>query len=82
MADQLHYSPSLKNAPLSKGASPSFKSDAQWHRNAITDTGTSHCRVGRPYIVSCAWCSAAFAASTAAEAMEMFREHEEEMTRG
>lgn len=59
-------------------AAPDGFTDAQWHQDAMGDTGTSHTMPGRLYVVQCEWCPAAFAARTRDEALSMFREHEYE----
>ena len=80
---EVHYSPRDRRAPITHEAGPTWRGDARaWHRNAIADAGTSHTLVGRQYVVACEWCRCAFVAPTKDEAIDMFREHEEEMSRG
>lgn len=74
----LNYARNLRNGVCGRTAPEGF-SDGQWHRDASFDSGTSHTRVGRVYVVQCEWCDEAFAAGTAGEAMDMFRIHEEAM---
>lgn len=61
------------------GTAPEGCDEKSWHQEASGDTGTSHTLPGRLFIVQCEWCPEAFAASTKAEAMAMFREHEAQM---
>lgn len=79
----IHYGRTVRNSGPSKPPEPgmSLTGLRHWHQDASADTGTSHTLPGRLYIVQCEWCPEAFAAPTKAEAMDMFREHEEEMNR-
>lgn len=72
----VRYAPNLLNTGPSNTMPEGF-TDAQWHVDASGDTGTSHILAGRLYIVQCEWCPEAFAARTKAEAVAMFREHED-----
>lgn len=74
----LHYAQNVKNGGYGIAAPEGFTSK-QWHQDAIADTGTSHTRPGRLYIIQCEWCDEAFAANTAGESESMFLKHEEEM---
>lgn len=58
-----------------------FSAEA-WHADAIGDSGVSHTRVGRRYVVACQWCRCVFIAGTATAAMRSFRDHEAEMLEG
>ena len=73
----INYSPRLRYGRTPKTDESWTEKD--WHQAATADTGTSHCRIGRVYVIQCEWCDAAFAAETASEAMKMFRLHELEM---
>lgn len=62
-----------------KGHVPDGWEARRWHQQAMADAGTSHTLPGRLYVVQCEWCPEAFAANTKAEAMAMFRRHEDDM---
>ena len=71
----VHYSRDLGRAPIVNPA-PEGWDERDWHTSGVGDTGTSHVRVGRPYVVACQWCPEIFLAETAAGALSMFRAHE------
>lgn len=60
-------------------AAPDGYDVAQWHRDAIADTGESHMSLGRQAVIACLWCNERFFAPTKAEAVAKFRKHEREM---
>lgn len=74
----LHHAPNVRNGLSTEAPSDDFTTE-QWHQAAIDDTGFSHNLPGRLYIVQCEWCPEAFAAKTKAEALAMFRVHEQQM---
>lgn len=76
----VHYSGTLPNAPI-RNARPDGFDDASWHEAASADTGTSYVPMTRVSVVACEWCEHVFIAETAAKALAMFREHEEERAR-
>lgn len=51
----------------------------EWHRAAIADTGVSYAKLSRVAVVRCLWCDDLFVAKTMADAMYMFRDHEQSM---
>lgn len=76
----LHYGPTTgAYGPTNVASTFEFESDADWHVTAAGDTGTSFIANGRLYIVQCQWCTEAFAGATKAEAVTMFRDHENAM---
>lgn len=65
-----------------RAANPNpYQTDFEWFADATADTGTSHIKIGRPYVVMCQWTGALFIAPTYKEALEMFRDHEQQMFR-
>lgn len=56
---------------------PAGWSNEQWHRDATLDSGTSHTLVGTTYTVQCMWCPEVFIGERKADAMRLFRAHEE-----
>lgn len=73
---QVHYGPGERNGIVNER--PDGFSAEAWH----ADSGTSHSRVGRRYVVACQWCRCVFVAGTATAAMRSFRDHEIEMLEG
>ena len=72
-----HYASNLR---IAHGWGAQFGlSNAEWHRAAMADTGTSHMKLARAAVVQCEWCDEVFIAATMREAMAMFRTHEEAM---
>ena len=77
---QVHYGPGERNGIVNER--PDGFSAEAWHADGISDSGTSHSRVGRRYVVACQWCRCVFVAGTATAAMRSFRDHEIEMLEG
>ena len=76
---QVHYGPGERRTVNER---PDGFSAEAWHADAIADSGVSHSRIGRRYVVACQWCRCVFVASTATAAMRSFRDHEAEMLEG
>lgn len=77
---RVHYGPGERNGAVSER--PGGFSAEAWHADAIGDSGVSHTRVGRRYVIACQWCRCVFIAGTATAAMRSFRDHEAEMLEG
>ena len=58
---------------------PNGWSTEAWHESAYGDTGEGYSLPGRLYVIQCAWCEAVFMANTKAEALVLYRKHEDEM---
>lgn len=71
--DQVRFSELLRHG---SSRAPEGWSDAQWHRDAMLDSGTSHTLVGPTYTIQCEWCPATFIGERKADAMRLFRDHE------
>lgn len=74
----VHWGEDLR--PLTATPAEGFSAQ-EWFTAASLDTGTSHVKVGRTYVVASEHSKDIFIASSHAEAMSMLRDFEEQMCR-
>lgn len=74
--NQVHFSSLLRHY---SNPAPEGWTNKRWHQDASLDSGASHTLVGTTYTVQCLWCPEVFVGQRKADALRLFRAHEEAM---